>query len=132
MKADLIVDFPHQRKIRAVHFAKTVQLHVFNRPDVARHELSYTKSEYDLMKLAVGEDVLALHAGRTSREPADDDVSSKECMRSRLAEQVASSGPHRAGNDKERFCNKIRQLGDYCTCLVPSDKEGHTESKKAW
>jgi len=71
MNADLIVDFPHQRKNRAVHFAETAQLHIFNRPNVARHELSYTKSEYDLMKLVVGEDVLAVRAGRTSREPGD-------------------------------------------------------------
>ena len=61
MNADLIVDFPHQLgKNRAVHFAKTAQLRIFNRPNVARHELSYTKSEYDLMKLVVGEDVLAV------------------------------------------------------------------------
>ena len=40
MNADLIVDvdFPHQRKNHAVHFSKTVQLHIFNRPNVARHE----------------------------------------------------------------------------------------------
>eukprot|EP00984_Skeletonema_dohrnii_P024423 scaffold13533_cov90-Skeletonema_dohrnii-CCMP3373.AAC.8 len=80
MNADLIVDFPHQRKNRAVHFAETAQLHIFNRPNVARHELSYTKSEYNLMKLVVGEDVLAVRAGRTSREPVDDDVSSRESV----------------------------------------------------
>eukprot|EP00984_Skeletonema_dohrnii_P022552 scaffold11669_cov77-Skeletonema_dohrnii-CCMP3373.AAC.2 len=74
MNADLIVDFPHQRNNRAVavHFAETVQLHIFNRPNVARHELSYTKSEYNLMKLVVGEDILAVRAGRTLREPGDE------------------------------------------------------------
>ena len=80
MNADLIVDFPHQRKNRAVHFAETAQLHIFNRPNVARHELSYTKSEYDLMKLVVGEDVLAVRAGRTSREPGDGYKESALCF----------------------------------------------------
>ena len=75
MNADLIVDFPHQRKrkSRAVHFAETAQLHIFKRPNVARRELFYTTSEYDLMKLVVGEDVLAVRAGRPSRGDVDDD-----------------------------------------------------------
>ena len=47
-----------------MHFSKTAQLHIFNRPNVARHELSYTKSEYDCMKLVVGEDVFAVRAGQ--------------------------------------------------------------------
>mmetsp|Transcript_36650 Transcript_36650/g.74818 ORF Transcript_36650/g.74818 Transcript_36650/m.74818 type:complete len:165 (-) Transcript_36650:9-503(-) len=80
MNADLIVDFPHQRKNRAAHFAKTAQLRIFNRPNVARHELSYTRSEYDLMKLVVGEDVLAVRAGRTSREPGDESKESALCF----------------------------------------------------
>ena len=81
MNADLIVDFPHQRKRKshAVHFAETAQLHIFKRPNVARRELFYTKSEYDLMILVVREDVLAVRAGRPSRgDVDDDDVSSKE------------------------------------------------------
>ena len=81
MNADLIVDFPHQRKRKshAVHFAETAQLHIFKRPNVARRELFYTTSEYDLMKLVVREDVLAVRAGRPSRgDVDDDDVSSKE------------------------------------------------------
>jgi len=73
MNADLILDFPHQRKSRAVHFAETAQLHIFKRPNVARHELFYTSSEYDLMKLVVREDVLAVRAARTSRGAVDDD-----------------------------------------------------------
>ena len=80
MNADLIVDFPHQRKkCRAVHFAETAQLHIFKRPNVARRELFYTTSEYDLMKLVVREDVLAVRARRPSRDSVDDDdVSSKD------------------------------------------------------
>mmetsp|Transcript_7524 Transcript_7524/g.11221 ORF Transcript_7524/g.11221 Transcript_7524/m.11221 type:complete len:158 (+) Transcript_7524:55-528(+) len=74
MNADLIVGFPHQRKkCRTVHFAETAQLHIFKRPNVARRELFYTKSEYDLMKLVVREDVLAVRAARTSRGAVDDD-----------------------------------------------------------
>ena len=81
MNADLIVDFPHQRKSRAVHFAETAQLHIFKRPNVDRRELFYTKSEYDLMKLVVREGVLAARAGRTSRGAVvDDDVLSKESV----------------------------------------------------
>jgi hypothetical protein len=74
MNADLIVDFPHQRKrkSRAVHFAETAQLHIFKRPNVARRELFYTTSEYDLMILVVREDVLAVRAGRPSRGDVDD------------------------------------------------------------
>ena len=81
MNADLIVDFPHQRKRKshAVHFAETAQLHIFKRPNVARRELFYTTSEYDLMKLVVREDVLAVRARRPSRGAVDDDdVSSKD------------------------------------------------------
>ena len=80
MNADLIVDFPHQRKkCRAVHFVETAQLHIFKRPNVARRELFYTTSEYDLMILVVREDVLAVRARRPSRGAVDDDdVSSKD------------------------------------------------------
>jgi len=80
MNADLIVDFPHQRKkCREVHFAETAQLHIlFKRPNVARRKLIYKKSEYDLMILVVREDVLAVRAARTSRGVVDDDVSTKE------------------------------------------------------
>ena len=73
MNADLIVGFPHQRKkCRTVHFAETAQLHIFKRPNVARRELFYTTSEYDLMILVVREDVLAVRAARTSRGAVDD------------------------------------------------------------
>eukprot|EP00985_Skeletonema_marinoi_P008969 scaffold4101_cov147-Skeletonema_marinoi.AAC.3 len=80
MNADLIVDFPHQRKkCREVHFAETAQLHIlFKRPNVARRKLIYKKSEYDLMILVVREDVLAVREARTSRGVVDDDVSTKE------------------------------------------------------
>eukprot|EP00986_Skeletonema_menzelii_P000095 scaffold13_cov137-Skeletonema_menzelii.AAC.1 len=74
MTAGLIVDFLHQRKSRAVHFAEaeTAQMYIFERPKVARNELSYTKAEYDLMKLVIRQDILAI---RTSKEAVDDDTS---------------------------------------------------------
>eukprot|EP00984_Skeletonema_dohrnii_P033851 scaffold31821_cov100-Skeletonema_dohrnii-CCMP3373.AAC.1 len=76
MNADLIVDFPQQRKrkSRAVHFAETAQLCIFKRPNVARHELFYTSSEYDLMILVVREDVLAARAAMALRGAGEDDV----------------------------------------------------------
>ena len=58
--SDLIVDFPDQRKHRAVQFADTGQLYTVERHEheVARHELWYTKDEYYSMKLDIREDVL--------------------------------------------------------------------------
>jgi len=65
-----------------VQFAETAQLHIYERHNVARRELWYTKSEYYSMKRAVSEDVLKVRAARTSNEaPAngnDDDVASAE------------------------------------------------------
>ena len=71
----MIVDFPHhQRKSRGVHFAETAQMHVFERPKVARHELWHTTAEYVQMKLAIRQDVVAV---RTSREAVDDNTSTQ-------------------------------------------------------
>ncbi len=67
MTADLIVDFPNERKSRAVHFAENAQLYIFERHDVARNELSYSQAEYHRMKVAAREDVLALRSAMTSR-----------------------------------------------------------------
>ena len=58
MTADLILGFPHQLKCQAVRFDEMVQVHIFERPKVARHELWYTKAEYHLMKLFISIDVL--------------------------------------------------------------------------
>ena len=73
MTADMIVDFPqhHRKNQAAVHFSETSQMHVFERPEVARNELWYTKRDYARMKLAITQDVLA---ARTSREATDDDI----------------------------------------------------------
>ena len=62
MTADMIVDFPqHHRKTHAaVHFSETSQLQVFERPEVARDELWYTKRDYARMKLAIRRDILAI------------------------------------------------------------------------
>ena len=57
-----------------MHFAETVQLHIFKRPNVARHELFYTTSEYDLMILVVREDVLAARAAMALRDSGEDDM----------------------------------------------------------
>ena len=78
MTADLIVDFPQQRNSRAVHFAKTAQQLVFERPEVARHELSYTKAEYVQMKRVIRQDVLEARSASTPREAVDDDTSSTQ------------------------------------------------------
>lgn len=78
MTADLIVDFPHQRKSRAVHFAEISELYIFERHDVARHELSYSKAEYHHMRVAAREDVRTLRSARTSREAVDDETSTDE------------------------------------------------------
>ena len=56
---------PNQRKSRVVHFAETAELYTFERHNVARHELAYTKEEYGQMKIAVWEDVRRL--GRCPR-----------------------------------------------------------------
>ena len=73
MTADLIVDFPHQLKSRAVHFAENAQLCIFERHDVARHVLSYSRAEYDRMRAAAREDVRALRSAMTSREITDEE-----------------------------------------------------------
>jgi len=68
--ADSIVDFPHKRNHnhgRSVRFAetKTSQCNVKRYEHegcVARHELWYTKAEYEAMRLAVKEDVLEVRS----------------------------------------------------------------------
>ena len=80
MATDLIVDFPPQRSSRTVHFAETSQLIIFKRQDVARHELVYTKEEYDRMNLAIWEDVLTARSARSSRESANEDHSPNESV----------------------------------------------------
>jgi len=78
---DLIVPFPsqhqrqrqsqrRQRKHRKVQFAETAQLHIYEPHNIARRELWFTKTEYDLMKFAVQEDVRKVRAGRTSIDTA--------------------------------------------------------------
>lgn len=69
---DLIVNFPPQRQLnnnrRAVQFAAKAELYTFERHEeneenkVARHELWYTKAEYDLMQLKLKEDALNVRA----------------------------------------------------------------------
>ena len=77
MTAELIVDFPHQRMRRSVRFAETSELFILKRPNVARQELWYTKSEYHLMKLDIKRDVHTVLSARTSREAADDGTSTQ-------------------------------------------------------
>jgi hypothetical protein len=82
---NLIVDFPQQRKRkqrqRVVRFANTAQLRVVKRHEdtVVRHELWYTKLEYDLMTLAIERDVLQVRlqalAGAAGKK---DDASPEE------------------------------------------------------
>jgi hypothetical protein len=82
--ANLIVDFPHQRKRKRVRFANTAQLRFVARHEdtVPRHELWYTKSEYDLMKRAIERDVLDVRlqalAGVPLSYTGNDDASSEE------------------------------------------------------
>lgn len=76
MATDLRVDFPTQRSCRTVHFAETSELIVFRHHNVARHELVYTKEEYERMNLAIWEDVLAAR----SRESANEDHSPNESV----------------------------------------------------
>ena len=66
---DLIIDLPHQRKLRAVQFAETSQLYIYKRHDTARHEPWYTMSEYYSMKLAIREDVLEVRAQALAGAP---------------------------------------------------------------
>ena len=80
---DLIVDFPHQRNCRAVQFADTLQVRIVKRHADPRHELWYTKAEYDLMKLNMKEDVLNIRAETSSNDVAfassgDDDAAAEE------------------------------------------------------
>ena len=76
---DLIVDFPHRRNRRAVHFADTLQVRIVKRHEDARHELWYTKAEYRAMRLAVREDVLKVRSKAADGSPCnywgDDDIS---------------------------------------------------------
>mmetsp|Transcript_9774 Transcript_9774/g.16160 ORF Transcript_9774/g.16160 Transcript_9774/m.16160 type:complete len:154 (+) Transcript_9774:217-678(+) len=76
MTDDLVADFPRQLNLRRVHFAESSHLHIYKRHNVARHELWFTTTDYDLMKLEVQEDVLRVRAGRASNETAvaDDDA----------------------------------------------------------
>eukprot|EP00985_Skeletonema_marinoi_P016494 scaffold8887_cov73-Skeletonema_marinoi.AAC.1 len=68
--ADSIVDFPHKRNYdhgRSVRFAamNTSQCnvkHYDHEGCLARHELWYTKAEYEAMRLAVKEDVLEVRS----------------------------------------------------------------------
>ena len=78
----IIVDFPRQRKLPKVQFAETAQLHIYKRHNVPRRELWFTTREYDLMKLAVREDVLKARAGRTSNDTADSDADASDAERS--------------------------------------------------
>ena len=79
---DLIVDYPHQRNCRAVQFADTLQVRIVKRHADPRHELWYTKAEYDLMKLNMKEDVLQIHAMTSSSNVAftclEDDAAAAE------------------------------------------------------
>ena len=81
--SDLIVDFPNQRKHRAVQFADTAQLYTVERHEneVARHELWYTKDEYYSMKLDIREDVLTARSMQSlpfNYPGYDDDDDSEE------------------------------------------------------
>jgi hypothetical protein len=74
----IIVDFPRQRKLPKVQFAETATLQIYKRHSVARRELWFTSTEYDLMKLAVREDVLRARAGgMTSKDTADSDANAE-------------------------------------------------------
>jgi hypothetical protein len=85
MTDHLIVESLHLRKLHAVRFAETAQLHIYERHNVSRRKLWYTESEYYSMKRAVSEDVLKVRAARTSNEaPAnedDDNASAEESSR---------------------------------------------------
>jgi len=86
----LIVNFPPQRQLnnnhRAVRFAAEAELYTVERHEdneenkVARHELWYTKAEYDLMKLKIKEDALNVRAMAANGAPfyysgdGDDDI----------------------------------------------------------
>jgi hypothetical protein len=86
--SNLILDFPQQRKPkqwqRVVRFADTAQLRIVKRHEdtTPRHELWYTKLEYDLMKLAIERDVLQVRlqalAGAPLSYAGSDDASSEE------------------------------------------------------
>jgi hypothetical protein len=84
--SDLIVDFPDQRKHRAVQFAGKAQLYTVERHEntVARHELWYTKDKYCSMKLDIREDVLrarsmqSLPFNYSGYDDDDDDDSPEE------------------------------------------------------
>eukprot|EP00984_Skeletonema_dohrnii_P025577 scaffold14741_cov149-Skeletonema_dohrnii-CCMP3373.AAC.1 len=78
----IIVDSPRQRKLPKVQFAETAQLHIYKRHNVPRRELWFTTREYDLIKLAVREDVLKARAGRTSNDTADADADASDAERS--------------------------------------------------
>ena len=84
MTTDLILDFPHQRQSQEVHFDEKVQVHIFEHPKVACHELCYTEAEFHLMKLVRRNDVLTARATRAamiSREAVEEeDSSTKESV----------------------------------------------------
>ena len=135
---DLIVAFPRQRQRqrqtqrkqhRKVQFAETAQLNIYERHNIARHELWFTNTEYDLIKFAVQQDVLKARAVRTSNDTAasDDDVvrsgfwigiahlltqatidrvraSRAQCVRAVLTEQARQrQGPYARFNEWENI-----------------------------
>ena len=74
-----------------MQFAETVELHVFERPKVARSELWYTRAEYVHMALRRREDILALRSGQTSLlEAADVDVDVNDDTSTTQAEESLS------------------------------------------
>ena len=143
MTTDLIVDFPrHQRKSRAVHFAELAQLHIFERQHAARHELSYTSVEYDLMKLVRRNDLLKVRAARNSREADHDETASTKesvCLMG-IEHLLTPACINEVRSCRARCIQAVLTaseargcwLGQNCIRLDCSDKEGQTESEEAW
>jgi len=153
--ADLTLDFPphHQgrRNLRGVTFARTAQLYIVQRHEdneenkVARHELWYTKSEYDRMNLSVKEDVIKLHAKAVEGDPfdysgdCDDDASSNKssvcCVGIEHLLSLACVLDRGKGLQKKMhpccYCRADEtgsifevEMGGHRTCLACYDKEG--------
>ena len=126
-----------------MRFATTAQLQVFERPNVDRNELWYTKRDYARMKLAIRRDVLAIRNSNDAVVGDDIDASNESeesvclmgiehlltpaCMnevracRARCIQAVLTAS-------KARGC----WLGQNCIRLDRSDKEGQNESEEAW
>jgi hypothetical protein len=68
-KEQTIMSSTSRTRTGSVRFADTAQLHIYERHNVARHELWYATSEIHSMRLAIEQDLLKVRAQALTRVP---------------------------------------------------------------